>query len=90
MTFSTRLLVTLVFLLSLAGTAVAHHKPGHSGGPPHRTPEIDAGSAVAHHKPGHSGGPPHRTPEIDAGSAVGAVGLLIGVGALLAERLRSK
>ena len=66
MTFSTRPFLILVFLLSLAGTAVAHHKPGHSGGPPHATPEIDAGSAVS------------------------AVGLLIGVGALLAERLRSK
>jgi len=64
MTFSTRLLLTLAFLLSLAGTTVAHHKPSHSGGPPHKTPEIDVGSAGA------------------------GVGLLIGVGALVAERLR--
>ena len=33
MTFSTRPLIILVFFLSLAGTAVAHHKPDHSGGP---------------------------------------------------------
>jgi hypothetical protein len=68
MTFSTRLLIIFVFLLSLASTAVAHHKPHHSGGPNHK----------------------HTAPEIDVGSAAGAVGLLAGVGALLAERLRSK
>jgi hypothetical protein len=66
MIFSIRPLIILVFLLSLAGTAVAHHKPGHSGGPDHKAPEIDVGSAV------------------------GAVGLLVGVGALVGERLRSK
>ena len=66
MTFSTRPLIILVFLLSLAGTAVAHHKPDHSGGPGHKAPEIDVGSAV------------------------GAVGLLVGVGALVGERLRRK
>ena len=73
MTFSTRPFLILVFLPSLAGTAVAEHTRGYSS------------------DPGYSGGfPPRAAPEIDAGSAVSAVGLLIGVGALLAERLRGK
>ena len=71
----TRSLVLLVVGLSLAGPAVAHHKPDHTGGPPaEQGPEA----------------PPASVPEIDMGAAAGVLALLLGGGALLRERMRSK
>ena len=76
MKFSMQFLALLVLLLGLEGIALAQQqRPGQTNRPSVR--------------PGPTP-PPARVPEIDPGSAASALALLIGGGALLRERLRSK
>jgi hypothetical protein len=71
----TRSLVILLMGLSLVGPALAHHKPDHTGGPPDGRGQETSPASV---------------PEINMGAAAGVLALLLGGGALLRERMRSK